>query len=65
MFDVSVATIYRAIEAGQLAALKIGSGKGAIRIPAPAVEAFASLCAGTPAEIGQDIAAERAVGGAA
>jgi len=66
MFDVSVSTIYRAIEAGQLASLKIGSGKGAIRIPAHAVEAFAALCAGTPdSGTRQDIAAERAVGGAA
>ena len=66
MFDVSVSTIYRAIEAGQLASLKIGSGKGAIRIPAHAVEAFAALCAVTPVSgTGQNIAAERTVGGAA
>jgi excisionase family DNA binding protein len=66
MFDVSVSTIYRAIEAGQLASLKIGTGKGAIRIPADAVESFAVLCAGTSAPgLGAHIADERSVGGAA
>lgn len=66
MFDVSVSTIYRAIEAGQLASLKIGSGKGAIRIPAQAVEAFAALCAGmSDARTGQDGAVEHSTGGAA
>lgn len=44
MFDVSVATIYRAIESGQLEALRIGSGKGAIRIPEHAVHAYARAC---------------------
>jgi excisionase family DNA binding protein len=66
MFDVSVSTIYRAIEAGQLASLKIGSGKGAIRIPAHAVEAFAALCAGaSDSGTGQAVVAEHAVDGAA
>lgn len=36
-FDVSPSTIYRAIESGELAAIKIG---GSLRIPADAVEAF-------------------------
>lgn len=46
MFDVSISTIYRAIEAGQLDAYKIGSGKhGAIRIPEYAVRAFREVCA--------------------
>lgn len=45
MFDVSVSTIYRAIEAGQLDVLKIGAGKGSIRITAEAVRAFKNECA--------------------
>jgi len=44
MFDVSPATIYRAIEAGQLAALKHGGGKGALRIPEPALQAYEQAC---------------------
>lgn len=31
MYDVSVSTIYRAIEAGQLAALRIGTGRDVAR----------------------------------
>lgn len=45
MFDVSVATIYRAIESGALDALKVGSGKGAIRVPGEAVAAYWESCA--------------------
>lgn len=45
MFDVSVSMIYRAIEGGQLAALKIGSGKGSLRISAAAVREFHRACA--------------------
>jgi len=45
LFDVSVSTIYRAIESGQLQALKIGTGKGALRIPEHAIEIFAKECA--------------------
>jgi excisionase family DNA binding protein len=45
MFDVSVSTIYRAIESGQLDALKIGTGKGSLRVPGCAVEAFREACA--------------------
>jgi excisionase family DNA binding protein len=45
MFDVSVSTIYRAVESGQLDALKIGTGKGALRIPDYAIRAFRESCA--------------------
>ena len=44
MFDVSPATIYRAIESGQLSALKVGTGKGAMRIPGSSVLAYAEAC---------------------
>ena len=49
--DVSVATIYRAIESGVLPALKVGTGKGALRIPGVAVQAYMRACeqACTPA----------------
>ncbi|MGH3905558.1 MAG: helix-turn-helix transcriptional regulator [Pseudonocardiaceae bacterium] len=36
-FDVSVATIYRAIGSGQLAALKLGTGRGTFRVSGAAV----------------------------
>jgi excisionase family DNA binding protein len=48
--DVSVATIYRAIEAGKLNAFKIGTGKGALRIPGEAVPAYLQECAHTAYE---------------
>jgi excisionase family DNA binding protein len=47
MFDVSVTTIYRAIGAGKLEALKIGAGKtrGSVRIPEYALKPFEEACA--------------------
>jgi len=44
MFDVSVATIYRAIESGALQALKVGTGKGALRIPDDAIQEYVTAC---------------------
>ena len=44
-FEVSVATIYRAIESGQLDALKLGTGRGTLRVTGVAVLAFAVACA--------------------
>lgn len=44
MFDVSVSMIYRAIEAGQLKALKFGEGKGSFRITQEAVDAYQQAC---------------------
>jgi excisionase family DNA binding protein len=43
-FDVSVATIYRAIESGQLTALKLGTGTGTFRVTGDAVLAYAQAC---------------------
>ena len=43
-FDVSAATIYRAIESGQLGALKLGTGRGTLRVPGSALRAFAKTC---------------------
>nr|WP_091449764.1 helix-turn-helix domain-containing protein [Actinokineospora iranica] len=42
MLDVSVNTIYRAVETGELNALKIGK---ALRIPGAALNAYLSQCA--------------------
>jgi hypothetical protein len=44
-FDVSISTIYRAIECGQLDALKLGTGKGALRVPGTAVLVYEQACA--------------------
>ena len=43
-FEVSVATIYRAIESGQLSALKLGTGTGTLRVTGAAVLAYAESC---------------------
>ncbi|PZS26569.1 MAG: hypothetical protein DLM61_18135 [Pseudonocardiales bacterium] len=43
-FDVSVATIYRAIESGQLSALKLGHGTGTLRVTGAAVLAYEKSC---------------------
>jgi excisionase family DNA binding protein len=51
-YDVSVSTIYRAIASGQLAALRVGSGKGAVRIPESALPAFEQACALAPTAAG-------------
>ena len=56
LFEVSVATVYRAIEAGQLAALKLGTGRGTLRVTGTAVLAYAQACT-QPASAAGDIAA--------
>jgi excisionase family DNA binding protein len=43
-FDVSAATIYRAIESGQLTALKLGTGTGTFRVTGAAVVAYEEAC---------------------
>ena len=55
-FEVSVATIYRAIESGQLQALKLGTGRGAVRVPGTAVLAFAEACTPAPAGAAEAVA---------
>ncbi|WHT21895.1 helix-turn-helix domain-containing protein [Crossiella sp. CA-258035] len=42
--DVSVATIYRAIENGELCAVRMGTGKGALRIPEDAIAEYIKRC---------------------
>lgn len=44
MFDVGTSTIYRAIESGRLKALKVGEGKGSIRITQDAIDAYWAAC---------------------
>jgi excisionase family DNA binding protein len=43
-FDVSVNTIYRAIESGQLTALKLGTGTGTFRVTGAAILAYTEAC---------------------
>jgi excisionase family DNA binding protein len=43
MLDVHQATVYRDIEAGRLKALRVGSGKGALRILPDALDAYFAL----------------------
>ena len=42
--DVSVATIYRAVETGALRAVRVGTGKGAVRIPGQALADYMAAC---------------------
>jgi len=42
--DVSVATIYRAVESGALRAVRLGTGKGAVRVPGEAITAYITAC---------------------
>jgi excisionase family DNA binding protein len=42
--DVSVATIYRAVESGALRAIRIGTGKGAVRIFGDALIEYFAEC---------------------
>lgn len=42
--DVSTQTIYRAIESGALDALKIGTGKGILRITGTAANIYVNSC---------------------
>ena len=42
--DVSVATIYRAVESGALRAQRLGTGRGAVRISGDAVLDYISAC---------------------
>jgi excisionase family DNA binding protein len=42
--DVSVATIYRAVETGALRAIRIGTGKGAVRIRGAALIDYIAAC---------------------
>ncbi|GAA4207494.1 helix-turn-helix domain-containing protein [Actinocatenispora rupis] len=40
LLDVHPATVYRAIESGRLAALRIGAGRGGLRVTRDALDAF-------------------------
>lgn len=50
--DVSVATVYRAIESGKLNAFKIGTGKGAVRVPGHAIPVYLRECAQAAYDVG-------------
>ena len=67
-FDVSVATIYRAIESGHLKALKLGTGTGTFRVTGAAIRAYAEACVQAayrswlPDEVPAGLIDERAAG---
>lgn len=67
--DVSVATIYRAVESGALRAVRLGKGKGAVRIPGDAIEEYLASCEAAAAtrapQPGDDSGALHMAGGAA
>lgn len=42
--DVSPATVYRAIESGSLVAIKLGTGKGTLRLWGAAVNDYLARC---------------------
>jgi hypothetical protein len=44
-----VATVYREIEAGRLHAIRVGAGRGTLRIPRPAYDAYVSSAGTAPA----------------
>jgi excisionase family DNA binding protein len=51
-FDVSAATIYRAVASGALAAHRLGTGRGAVRIPGTALRDYIAACALTAKSAG-------------
>lgn len=40
LFTVSVATVYRLVESGELPALRLGTGRGSVRITGEAINAY-------------------------
>ena len=43
LLDVNQATVYRAIEAGELKALRLGTGRGTIRVMPEALDEYMAL----------------------
>jgi len=60
-FEVSVATIYRAIESGSLDAVKLGAGRGTLRVTGAAVLACLEHSQGTRMYRVKEVAARYAV----
>lgn len=50
-FDVDVSTVYRLINSGHLQALRIGSGRGAIRIPVGSLARYEASISADMAEV--------------
>jgi excisionase family DNA binding protein len=61
LLDVHRSTIYRAIESGALDALKIGTGKGALRIPGNSINIWLSDCADAAYHLVEDGASVEAL----
>ena len=51
LFDVDTSTVYRLISAGQLKALRIGSGRGALRVPVGALAVYEASISAELAEV--------------
>lgn len=51
LLDVHPVTIYRDIDAGRLSALRVGTGKGALRILPTALDAYFALLEVRPAAL--------------
>lgn len=58
LLDVHVSTVYRAIESGALGALRIGRGRGGLRVPAVALEDFVRRAAVLPPALTASVAGE-------
>lgn len=63
--DVSVATIYRAVDSGALRAIRVGTSKGAVRIPGDAIEAYFAACAAAAPKAGSSARDEATAAGTA
>lgn len=51
-FDVDETTVYRMVKAGRLGAVRIGRGRGTVRIPVESLTAYeASIAAAVVAEV--------------
>ncbi len=56
LLDVSVATVYRAVESGSLRALRVGMGKGALRVPGSAIAEYVQACERAAPGVGKAVA---------
>jgi excisionase family DNA binding protein len=51
ILNVHRTTVYRAIESGALKALRLGQGRGGLRVPADALDAYLSASEVRPAAV--------------
>jgi excisionase family DNA binding protein len=53
ILNVHRTTVYRAIESGALKALRLGQGRGGLRVPAPALAAYLAASEVQPFELAE------------